>query len=90
LRFETSSAASNEDVADPESANSSASITQGTARIEDTISADSDGYRFVGYFVTWHDKRIFVVDSQSAPVRAVGETINFRVFRTGQRLSFSL
>jgi hypothetical protein len=94
LRFETNTAASNEDVADPESANSSASITQGTARIEDIISTDSDGYRFVGYFVTWHDKRIFVADSQSDSVRALGETINFRVFRTGlgasQRLSFSM
>jgi hypothetical protein len=92
LRFESNSASSN--VADPESANSSASITLGTARIEDTISADSDGYRFVGYFVTWHDKRIFVVDPQAAPSRAIGETINFRVLRTGlgssRRLSFSL
>ena len=92
LRFESNSAPSN--VADPESANSSASITLGTARIEETISADSDGYRFAGYFVTWHDKRIFVVDPQSAPGRAIGETINFRVFRTGlgnsRRLSFSL
>jgi len=94
LRFKTNSAASNEEVADPESANSSASITQGTAQIESSISADSDGYRFVGYFVTWHDKRIFVVDPKSDSVRAVGDTINFRVFRTGlgasPRLSFSL
>ena len=94
LRFETNSAASNEDVADPESANSSASITLGTARIEDSISADSDGYRFLGYFVTWHDKRIFVADPQTAPARTVGDPINFRVFRTGlgasQRLSFSM
>ena len=93
LRFETNSTAPNEDVADPDSANSSASITQGTAQIEDTISADSDGYRFVGYFATWHDKRIFVADPHSDSVRAAGETINFRVFRTGgtsPRLSFSL
>ena len=94
LRFESNPAAADDDVADPESANSSASITLGTARIEDTISADSDGYRFVGYFVTWHDKRIFVADPQSAPARAIGESINFRVFRTGlgatQRLSFSM
>jgi hypothetical protein len=94
LRFESSSPASNEDVQDGESTSSSASITLGTARIEDTVSADSDGYRFVGYFVTWHDKRVFVVDPQSSSSRAIGDTINFRVLRTGlganQRLSFSM
>jgi hypothetical protein len=94
LRFESKSGASNENVVDRESTNSSASITLGTARIEDTVSAESDGYRFVGYFVPWHNQRVFVVDSQSPPTRATGETINFRVLRTGlgasQRLSFSL
>jgi hypothetical protein len=94
LRFESKSSVSNEDIVERESANSSASITQGTARIEETISGASDGYQFVGYFVTWHDKRIFVVDPQSAPAFTIGETINFRVFRTGlgagRRLSFSL
>ena len=94
LRFELNSPATNENIVERDSTNSSASVTLGTARIEDTISADSDGYRFAGYFVTWHDKRVFVVDPQSAPARAAGETINFRVLRTGigasQRLSFSL
>jgi hypothetical protein len=94
LRFESKSGASNEDVVDHESTNSSASITLGTARIEDIVSSESDGYRFVGYFVLWHNQRVFVVDPQSAPTRATGETINFRVLRTGlgasQRLSFSL
>ena len=94
LRFAAGPSASNEDVVDRESTNSSAAMTLGRARIEETISAESEGYRFVGYFVTWHDKRVFVVDPQSAPARAVGETIDFQVWRTGlglsQRLSFSL
>jgi hypothetical protein len=94
LRFDSSPAVSNDDVADEDSTPSSASITLGTARIEDTVSAESDGYRFVGYFVTWHNQRVFVVDPQSAPDRATGETINFRVLRTGlganPRLSFSM
>jgi len=94
LRFDSSPAAPNDDVADEDSTPSSASITLGTARIEDTVSAESDGYRFVGYFVTWHNQRVFVVDPQSAPARATGETINFRVLRTGRganpRLSFSM
>jgi hypothetical protein len=94
LRFESKASASNENVADVDSAASSASITLGTARIEDAVSADLDGYRFVGYFVLWHNQRVFVVDPQSAPMRAIGETINFRVLRTGaaasRRLSFSL
>jgi hypothetical protein len=94
LRFESNSSASNENGVDVDSTASRASITLGTARIEDTVSAESDGYRFVGYFVTWHNQRVFVVDPQPAPTRATGETINFRVLRTGlgasQRLSFSL
>lgn len=94
LRFESNPSASNENRVDIDSTASSAAVTLGTARVEDNVSAESDGYRFVGYFVTWHDHRVFVVDSQSAPTRAIGETINFRVLRTGvgpsRRLSFSL
>ena len=94
LRFATNTSASSENAVDHESTGSSASITMGTVRVEDIVSAESDGYRFEGYFVNWHDKRVFVVDPQSAPAHAAGETINFRVLRTGlgatQRLSFSL
>jgi hypothetical protein len=94
LRFEASSFAANEELADRESAGSSASMTLGTAPVEETVSADSDGYRFVGYFVTWHDQRVFVIDPKSGPVRSIGDTLNFRVWRSGigenQRLSFSL
>jgi hypothetical protein len=94
LRFETNSSASDENLVDHESTNSSASMTLGTARVEETVSAESDGYRFAGYFVTWHDMRVFVVDPRSTPLRAVNETINFQVWRSGfganQRLSFSL
>jgi hypothetical protein len=94
LRFEAGSSAANEELVDGESAGSSASMTLGTAPIEETVSADSDGYRFIGYFVTWHDQRVFVVDPKSGPVRSPGETLNFRVWRSGfgenQRLSFSL
>jgi hypothetical protein len=94
LRFTAAPSDSNENIVDRESTNSSASMTLGRARIEETISAESEGYRFVGYFVTWHDKRVFVVDPQSTPARAIGETVDFQVWRTGpglsQRLSFSL
>jgi len=94
LRFAANSSFANDDEVDVDSAGSSAAITQGTAPIEETVSAESDGYRFVGYFVSWHNQRVFVVDPRSAPARARGETINFRVLRTGlgtsQRLSFSM
>jgi hypothetical protein len=93
LRFEPKVFLSNEEEVDVDSTASSASITLGTARIEDIVSADADGYRFVGYFVTWHDQRVFLVDPQTAPIRVIGETVNFRVLRTGagsrRRLSFS-
>lgn len=94
LRFESDLAVSNENVVDADSAASSASITLGTAPVEAGISAETDGYRFVGYFVTWHNQRVFVVDPRSAPARATGETINFRAIHTGvgasRLLSFSL
>jgi hypothetical protein len=94
LRFESNLRAANDNVVDADSTDSRASITFGTARIEDIVSADSNGYRFVGYFVMWHDQRVFVVDPQSLSTRAIGDTINFRVLRTelgaNQRLSFSL
>jgi hypothetical protein len=94
LRFVAASSISNEDEIDRESAGSSAAISQGTAPIEETVSAESDGYRFVGYFVTWHNQRVFVVDPRSGSAHAPGETINFRVLRTGmetsQHLYFSM
>ena len=93
LRFVLDSSFSNEDEADLDSG-SSAEIIQATAPIEETVLAESDGYRFVGYFVTWHQQRVFVIDPRSATQRGIGETLNFRVLRTGrgagQRLSFSL
>jgi hypothetical protein len=94
LRFVAATSLANDDEVDHGSAGSSAAITQGTAPIDETISAESDGYRFVGYFVSWHNQRVFVVDPRSVPALAPGETINFRVLRTGvegnQRLSFSM
>jgi hypothetical protein len=94
LHFAAPAAPSDENVVDVDSAASSASVTQGTARVEETVAADSEGYRFAGYFVTWHDQRVFIVDSRASAARAIGDTINFRVLRTGlganQRLSFSL
>jgi hypothetical protein len=94
LRFESKLLLLSEDVVDVGSTSSAASIALGKAPIEDIVSADADGYRFVGYFVTWHDQRVFVVDPKAAPAHAIGEIIDFRVFRTGagssRRLSFSL
>lgn len=94
LRVLANLSSANEDEVDRESSDSSAAITLGNAQVLETVSAESDGYRFVGYFVTWHDQRVFVVDPQSGPAHANGESINFRVLRTGhgasQRLSFAM
>jgi hypothetical protein len=94
LRFVAASSFSNDDEVDGESTGSSAAITQGTAPIEEIVSAESDGSRFVGYFVSWHNQRVFIVDPRPGQARAPGEAINFRVLRTGlgasQRLSFSM
>ena len=93
LRFETnqdSASASDEE----ESASSRASISSGSAKVENVLSADSDGYRFVAYQVMWHGSRVMVIDPLAREPRAIGAQINFRVARSGsdesRQLAFSL
>lgn len=93
LRFETnqdSMSASDEE----ESGSSRASISSGTSKVESVLSADSDGYRFVAYQVTWHGTRVVVIDPLAREPRAIGEQINFRVSRSGsdenRQLAFTL
>jgi hypothetical protein len=93
LRFETnqeSVSASGEN----ESASSHASISSGSAKVENVFSADSDGYRFVAYQVMWHGTRVIVIDPMAREPRAIGEQINFRVSRSGEdenrQLAFTL
>ena len=90
LRFDCESA---EPGADEDDDSSSAAITLGTAKIEEVLNIESDGYRFRGYFVSWHDQRVFVPDPGASALKAVGDTLNFRVLRTSQGtnkvLSFS-
>jgi hypothetical protein len=93
LRFETnqdSASASDEE----ESGSSHASISAGSAKVESVLSADSDGYRFVAYQVTWHGARVMVIDPLAREPHAIGEQINFRVSRSGsdenRQLAFTL
>jgi hypothetical protein len=93
LRFEASQdsvSASDEE----ESGSSHASISSGTSKVESVLSADSDGYRFVAYQVTWHGARVVVIDPLAREPRAIGEQINFRVSRSGsdetRQLAFTL
>ena len=82
LRFETnqdSASASDEE----ESASSRASISSGSAKVENVLSADNDGYGFVAYQVTWHGARVVVIDPLAREPRAIGEQINCRVSRSG-------
>jgi hypothetical protein len=92
LRFET-----NQDsvsASDEESGSSHASISSGTSKVENVLSADSDGYRFVAYQVMWHGSRVMVIDPLAREPRAIGEQINFRVSRSGsdenRQLAFTL
>jgi hypothetical protein len=93
LRFETnqdSVSASDEE----ESVSSRASISSGSAKVENVLSADSDGYRFAAYQVTWHGARVVVIDPLAREPRAIGGQINFRVSRSGsdenRQLAFTL
>jgi hypothetical protein len=92
LRF-----ANPQDTADPgteraESEESHASITAGKAPIQQVFLAESDGYRSVGYQVTWHNAQVIVVDATGAPARGVGDSIDFQVIRAENthELSFTL
>jgi hypothetical protein len=94
LRFAIAQMGDDASVAQDEGRNSQVSITSGTAKIEDVLTADNDGYRFVAYLVSWHDKRVAVVDPLLHAARSAGEQIDFRVFHTGvnenRQLSFAL
>jgi hypothetical protein len=94
LRFAVTQLGDYASVAQDEGRNSQVSITSGTAKVEDVLTADSDGYRFIAYLVNWHDRRIAVVDPLLHSPHVVGDQIDFRVFHTGanenRQLSFSV
>jgi hypothetical protein len=94
LRFAITQLGDDSSVAQDEGRNSQVSITSGTAKVEDVLRADSDGYHFVAYLVSWHDRRVAVVDPLLHSTHAVGDQIDFRVFHTGasenRQLSFSV
>jgi hypothetical protein len=94
LRFAITQLGDDASVAQDEGRNSQVSITSGTAKVEDVLRADSDGYHFIAYLVSWHDRRVAVVDPLLRSTHAVGDQIDFRVFHTGasenRQLSFSV
>jgi hypothetical protein len=94
LRFLVAQAGGDSNVAQDESRNSEVSITSATAKVEQVLAADNDGYSFVAYLVTWHDRRVAVVDPLVHTPKVAGDQIDFRVFHTGandnRQLSFAL
>jgi hypothetical protein len=70
------------------------SLTQETATVEEALSVQSDGYRYVAYIVKWHGARVAVSDAFSSTNYAVGDRINFPASRatssSGRQLSFLL
>ena len=94
LRFSSNPSSADGPAAADETDGSSASVTLGTAKVEEVVAAENEGYRFVAYVIMWHDKRVVVIDPRSASNQAPGDQINFRVLRTGvddnRQLSFSL
>ena len=67
-------------------------MTQETATVEEALSLQSDGYRYVAYIVKWHGARVAVSDAFSNTSYAVGDRINFPASRatssSGRQLSF--
>lgn len=94
LRFAITQLGDDASVAQDEARNSQVAITAGTAKVEEVLTTENDGYRFTAYLVNWHGRRVAVVDPFLHAPHGVGDQINFRVFHTGaeenQRLSFSL
>ena len=94
LRFAVTQVGDDSSVAQDEGRNAQVSITTGTSKVDDVLKADSDGYHFVAYLVSWHDQRVAVVDPLLHTPHAVGDQIDFRVFHTGanenRQLSFSV
>jgi hypothetical protein len=88
LRFEPSAPEADEH----ESVN--LSMTQETATVEEALSMQSDGYRYVAYIVKWHGARVAVSDVLSNTSYAVGDRIDFPASRAalpgGRQLSFLL
>jgi hypothetical protein len=70
------------------------SVTQEAATVEEALSVQSDGYRYVAYIVKWHGARVAVSDAFSSTNYAVGDRINFPASRatssSGRQLSFLL
>lgn len=83
LRFAANQSQSETGSERDESESSHASITSGSAPVENSLFAESDGYRFAAYQVTWHGMRVVVVDPLQNTVYKVGDRINFGVLRSG-------
>ena len=83
LRFAANEPQSDTSSEREEAESSHASITSGGAPIENSLLAENDGYRFAAYQVMWHGMRVMVVDPLQKSVYKTGDTINFRVLRSG-------
>lgn len=94
LRFAIAQPGDDESVAQDEGRNSEVSITSGTAKVEEVLTAENDAYRFTAYLVNWHNRRVAVVDPLLHAPHAVGDQIDFQVLHTGanenRQLSFGL
>jgi hypothetical protein len=83
LRFAANQSQSETSSERDESESSHASITSGSAPVENSLFAESEGYRFAAYQVMWHGMRVVVVDPLQNAVYKVGDRINFGVLRSG-------
>jgi hypothetical protein len=64
------------------------SMTDDTATVEEILTTETDGYRFMAYIVKWNGARIAVSDVFATTRYAVGDRITFPVARSesaGQR-----
>jgi hypothetical protein len=70
------------------------SMTTDTATVEEILTTQMNGYRFMAYIVKWNAARVAVSDVFASTHYAVGDRISFPVSRaesTGQRqLNFML
>jgi hypothetical protein len=58
------------------------SMTNGTATVEEILTSETNGYRFMAYIVKWNGARVAISDVFATTHYAVGDRITFPVARS--------
>lgn len=54
-----------------------------TAKVEHVFKTEDEGYQFIAYLITYHDKHVIVEDPIASTTCSVGDEVRFTVVRNG-------